>query len=102
LDPLEPILIWVIERKIGFASVREKERERGRERERKESLISRIPQKLQKRLVQFDSIELMRIRNPFFTVTIYDGAADFNSVVTAAAKLGGGRRRRRSGVLGGR
>jgi hypothetical protein len=71
---------------------------RGRERE---SLISRIPQKLQKRLVQFDSIELMRIRNPFFTVTIYDGAPDLNSVVTAAAKLGGGGGGG-SGVLGGR
>jgi len=90
-----------IERKIGFASVREKEREREREGE-KESLNSRIPQKLQKRLVQFDSIELMRIRNPFFTVTIYDGAPDFNSLVTAAAKLGGGGGGGGSGVLGGR
>ncbi len=91
-----------IERKIGFASVREKERERERGGE-KESLNSRIPQKLQKRLVQFDSIELMRIRNPFFTVTIYDGAPDFNSLVTAAAKLGGGGGGGGgSGVLGGR
>ncbi len=51
--------------------------ERVREREgEKESLISRIPKKLQKRLVQFDSIELMRIRNPSITVTIYDSAPD--------------------------
>jgi hypothetical protein len=104
LDLLEPILSFrnLGYRKKDWICLCERERERGRERERKESLISRIRQKLHKRLVQFDSIELMRIRNPFFTVTIYDGAPDFNSVVTAAAKLGGGGRRRRSGVLGGR
>jgi len=45
----------------------------------------------------------MRIRNPSFTVNIYDGAPDFNSVVTAAAKLGGGGGGGGgSGVLGGR
>jgi hypothetical protein len=75
LELLEPILSF---RNLGYRKkdwiclcvcvcVRERERKRA---------CSRIPKKLQKRLVQFDSIELMRIRNPSITVTIYDSAPD--------------------------